>query len=143
MKRQLNAVEPVIEGVASSLNGGTGIIGSAVGTVESTAGGVAGTTEKAIADTIGGGLLHARQLGNLPATLEQTINFALIGLSGSMSISHRGLSFVVTHMSLDPTGLYGALNNLRTIVSAGDITHEDLNNLPQAVQDVIAHLAVA
>lgn len=36
MKRQLEAVQPVTKGVESSLNGGTGIVGSAVGTVEST-----------------------------------------------------------------------------------------------------------
>ena len=89
VKRQLGAVSPVTEGVGSSLNGVTGTVGSAVGTVGSTVGGAAGTAEKAVADTVSGGLpiLGARQLGNLPATLDQTIQFALIGLSGSTSIN--------------------------------------------------------
>lgn len=49
----------------------------------------------------------------------------------------------MSNPSIDPTGLYGALNNLRTVVNAGDITNQDLTNLPQAVQDVIANLSVA
>lgn len=93
MKRQLGPIEPVTEGVGSSLNGVTGTAGSAVGTLESTVGGAAGTAEKTVADTVaggvGGGLLGARQFGNLPATLEQTLNYALIGLSGSTSTKSK------------------------------------------------------
>lgn len=95
VKRQLG-IEPVTEGVGSSLNGVTGTAGSAVGTVESTVGGAAGTAEKAVADTVsgglGGGLLGARQFGNMPATLEQTVQYALVGLSGSMSTKSQALA---------------------------------------------------
>lgn len=52
-KRQLDAVQPVSESVASTLNGGTGIVGGAVGTAESTVGGVAGTAETAVSDGLG------------------------------------------------------------------------------------------
>lgn len=116
VKRQLNALEPVAEGAGSSLNGVTGTAGSAVGTVGSTTGGAAGTAEKVVADTatgglgggllkarqldnlpataaggLGDGLLEARQVGNLPATLEQTLNYALIGISGSMSTKSQSV----------------------------------------------------
>jgi hypothetical protein len=131
---------PVTEAAGSSLNGVTGLTGSAVGNAENTVGGAAGTAENLVANAAGGTFIRSvwrnlvltyfsglktRQIGNLPATLDQTIQFALVGLSGN------------------PTGLYGALNNLHTIVNAGDISHEDLTNMPQAIQDVIAHLAVA
>lgn len=147
VKRQLGAIMPVTEGAGSSLNGVTGTAGSAVGTGESTVGGVAGTAEKAVAGTagggVGGGLLGTRQFGNLPATLEQTVNFALVGISGSTSTKPQSLLLIMPDPAVDPTGLYGALNNLRTVVNAGDITNHDLTNLPQAVQDVIANLSVA
>lgn len=52
-KRQLDAVQPVSESVASTLNGGTGIVGGAVGTAESTVGGVAGTAETAVSSGLG------------------------------------------------------------------------------------------
>ena len=86
------------ESVASTLNGGTGIVGGAVGTAESTVGGVAGTAENAVS----GGLSSMsdiprflvplliefedvkRQFGNLPATFQQTGTDVLAGLSGSM-----------------------------------------------------------
>lgn len=125
--RQLDILRPVTEAT-----------GSAVGTVESTVGGTfTGSLQincmltyfsalKSRQDDIPiADVLHERQLGNLPASLDQTIQFALVGLSGN------------------PTGLYGALNNLRTIVNAGDISHENLTNMPQAIQDVIAHLSTA
>lgn len=54
VKRQLEVIQPVTEGVASSLNGGTGVVGSAVGTVESTGGGIAGTAEKSVTGVLGG-----------------------------------------------------------------------------------------
>lgn len=54
VKRQLEVVQPVTESVASSLNGGTGVVGSAVGTVESTVGGAAGTAENSATGVLGG-----------------------------------------------------------------------------------------
>lgn len=54
LRRQLEVVQPVTEGVASSLNGGTGIVGSAVGTVESTGQGAVGTAESTVSGTLGG-----------------------------------------------------------------------------------------
>lgn len=147
VKRQLGAIMPVTEGAGSSLNGVTGTAGSAVGTGESTVGGVAGTAEKTVAGTagggVGGGLLGTRQLGNLPATLEKTVHLARTGISGSPSPKSKALLLIMTDLIQDPTGLYGALDNLRTVVNAGDITNHDMTNLPQAVQDVIAHLSVA
>ncbi|KAJ5103386.1 hypothetical protein N7532_003915 [Penicillium argentinense] len=122
VKRQLDAVQPVTESIASTLNGGTGVVGGAVGTVESTTGGIAGTAENAVSGAVGN---VKRQFGNLPATLSQTGTDVLAGLSGN------------------PSGLYGALNNLHTIVAAGEISPDQLNNLPAAVQGVIANLAVA
>ncbi|KAJ5234978.1 uncharacterized protein N7469_004146 [Penicillium citrinum] len=121
-KRQLDAVQPVSESVASTLNGGTGIVGGAVGTAESTVGGVAGTAETAVSSGLGN---VKRQFGNLPATFQQTGTDVLAGLSGN------------------PSGIYGALNNLRTVVAAGEISPDQISNLPAAVQGVIAKLAVA
>jgi len=123
--RQLDTLYPVTEATGSSLNGITGLTGSAVGTAESTVSGAAKTAENVVSNTAGSGLLHERQLGNLPTSLDQTVESALTGLSGN------------------PTGLYGALSHLRTIVNAGDLTHEDLINMPHAIQNVISHLAVA
>jgi hypothetical protein len=104
LKRQLEVVQPVTESVASSLNGGTGIVGSAAGTAESTGQGAVGTVESTVAG-VGSGMLTSRifpfdsdlanhdtaakrQLGNLPATASQTGTDLMAGLSGSMSSSH-------------------------------------------------------
>ncbi|KAJ5891769.1 uncharacterized protein N7473_007997 [Penicillium subrubescens] len=122
LKRQLEAVQPVTEGVASSLNGGTGIIGSAAGTAESTGQGAVGTVESTVA---GLGSVAKRQLGNLPATASQTGTDIMAGLSGN------------------PSGIYGALANLQMLVNAGKISPSDISNMPAAVQRVIANLAVA
>ncbi|GLI73094.1 hypothetical protein PoHVEF18_001304 [Penicillium ochrochloron] len=141
LKRQLEAVQPVTEGVASSLNGGTGIAGSAAGTVESTGQGAVGTVESTLAG-VGSGMLRTtiipfnirpayhdtaakRQLGNLPATASQTGTDIMAGLSGN------------------PSGIYGALANLQMLVNAGKISPSDISNMPAAVQRVIANLAVA
>lgn len=121
-KRQLEVVQPVTESVASTLNGGTGVVGGAVGTVESTVGGAAGTAENAVSNGLGN---VKRQFGNLPATFQQTGTDVLAGLSGN------------------PSGIYGALANLQTIVAAGELSPSDISNLPAAVQRVIANLAVA
>jgi hypothetical protein len=43
----------------------------------------------------------------------------------------------------DPSGIYGALANLKMIVDAGQLSPSDISNLPAAVQRVIANLAVA
>ena len=43
----------------------------------------------------------------------------------------------------DPSGIYGALANLKTIFDAGQLSPSDISNLPAAVQRVIANLAVA
>ncbi|KAJ5439720.1 uncharacterized protein N7458_010718 [Penicillium daleae] len=122
VKRQLEVAQPVTEGVASSLNGGTGIVGSAVGTAESTGQGAVGTVESFVA---GVGSAAKRQLGNLPATASQTGTDLLAGLSGN------------------PSGIYGALANLQMLVNAGEISPSDISNMPAAVQRVIANLAVA
>ena len=53
-KRQLDAVQPITESAASSLNGVTGVTGSAVGTVASTVGGAAGTVENGVTGALGG-----------------------------------------------------------------------------------------
>ncbi|KAF3386689.1 hypothetical protein F1880_000909 [Penicillium rolfsii] len=122
LKRQLEVAQPVTESVSSSLNGGTGIIGSAAGTAESTGQGAVGTAESTVA-----GLASAakRQLGNLPATASQTGTDLMAGLSGN------------------PSGIYGALANLQMLVNAGEISPSDISNMPAAVQRVIANLAVA
>lgn len=54
VKRQVSALDPIAESVASTLNGGTGVVGGAVGTVESTVGGAAGTAEKTVAGIVPG-----------------------------------------------------------------------------------------
>lgn len=72
LKRQLEVVQPVTESVASSLNGGTGIVGSAVGTAESTGQGAVGTVESTVA---GSGHLK-RQLPGVD-TVKQTISDTL------------------------------------------------------------------
>ncbi|KAJ5386672.1 hypothetical protein N7509_009213 [Penicillium cosmopolitanum] len=120
--RRKDPIQPVSEAVASTLNGGTGVVGGAVGTVESTTGGVAGTAE----NTVSNGLAHVkRQFGNLPATMQQTGTDVLAGLSGN------------------PSGIYGALANLQMIVAAGKLNPSDINDPTGAVQRVIANLAVA
>lgn len=103
VKRQLEVVQPVTESVSSSLNGATGIIGSAAGTAESTGQGAVGTVESTVAG-VGSGMLPTemisfeihpanhdtatkRQLGNLPATASQTGTDIMAGLSGSMFCS--------------------------------------------------------
>jgi hypothetical protein len=48
--RRQDPIQPISEGVASTLNGGAGIVGGAVGTVETTTGGVAGTAENTVAN---------------------------------------------------------------------------------------------
>lgn len=48
--RRKDPIQPVSEAVASTLNGGTGVVGGAVGTVESTTGGVAGTAENTVSN---------------------------------------------------------------------------------------------
>lgn len=126
------------EGVGSSLNGATGIVGNVAGSGDSTVGGLAGTAEKTVPGTTGGGvlaggLLGARQLGN--------IDSALGGLSRSTSL-HIQPSFRSLLTDLDPNGLLGALGNLGNLVSTGGLSHEDLTNLPQAIQDVIGHLHI-
>ncbi|KAJ5390261.1 uncharacterized protein N7496_001329 [Penicillium cataractarum] len=122
VKRQLEAVQPVTEAVAGSLNGGTGIAGSAAGTVESTGQGAVGTVESTVA---GVGSVAKRQLGNLPATASQTGTDLLAGLSGN------------------PSGIYGALANLQMLIKAGKISPSDISNLPAAFQRIVANLAVA
>lgn len=72
LKRQLEVVQPVTEGVASSLNGGTGIVGSAVGTAESTGQGAVGTVE----GTVAGAAHVKRQLPGVD-TIEHTISDTL------------------------------------------------------------------
>ncbi|CAI7601725.1 hypothetical protein N7533_007359 [Penicillium manginii] len=120
--RRQDPIQPISEGVASTLNGGAGIVGGAVGTVETTTGGVAGTAE----NTVANGLAHVkRQFGNLPATMQQTGTDVLAGLSGN------------------PSGIYGALANLQMIVAAGKLNPSDINDPTGAVQRVIANLAVA
>lgn len=54
VKRQLQYLQPITESVASSMNGGTGVVGSAVGTVETTVGGAAGTAENSVTGVLGG-----------------------------------------------------------------------------------------
>lgn len=98
VKRQLEVVKPVAEGVASSLNGGTGIVGSAVGTAESTSQGAVYTVENSVSGigkctpsttslyrghTANHTAVAKRQFGNLPATAQQTGTDVLAGLSGS------------------------------------------------------------
>lgn len=98
VKRQLEAVRPVTEGAASSLNGGTGIVGSAVGTAESTSQGAVYTVDNSVGSvgnsTTSTTLLYRghtanhtavakRQLGNLPATAQQTSTDVIAGLAGS------------------------------------------------------------
>ncbi|OOQ87867.1 hypothetical protein PEBR_14967 [Penicillium brasilianum] len=121
-KRQLKEVQPVTDGVASSLNGATGIVGSAAGTAESTSQGAVGTVESTVA---GVGSAAKRQLGNLPATASQTGTDVLAGLSGN------------------PSGIYGALANLQMLIKAGEISPSDISNLPAAFQRIVANLAVA
>jgi hypothetical protein len=53
-KRQLEGLYPVTSGAGSSLNGFTGIAGSAAGTGESTVAGAVGTVENTVANTAGG-----------------------------------------------------------------------------------------
>ncbi|KAJ5493064.1 hypothetical protein N7539_001810 [Penicillium diatomitis] len=121
-ERQLDAMSPVTEAVGSSMNGVTGTGGSAVGTAESTGASVVGTAESSVS---GSGRVVKRQFGNLPATTSQTGSDLMAGVSGN------------------PSGMYGALNNLRTVINAGQITPSDISNMPEAVQRVIANLAVA
>ena len=98
VKRQLEAVQPVTKGAASSLNGATGIVGSAVGTAESTSQGAVYTFENSVGgvgkSTPSTTLLYRghtanhtavakRQFGNLPATAQQTGTDVIAGLSGS------------------------------------------------------------
>lgn len=54
LKRQLETLYPVTAGTGSTLNGATGIVGSTVGTGESTVAGAAGTVEVVGANTLGG-----------------------------------------------------------------------------------------
>ncbi|EPS29971.1 hypothetical protein PDE_04921 [Penicillium oxalicum 114-2] len=122
VKRVISPMQPVTDAVGTSLNGATGSIGSAVVTAESTSSGVVGTVESGLANA---GPVEKRQFGNLPATTSQTGSDVMAGLSGN------------------PSGLYGALANLQTLVNAGEISPSDISDMPEAVQQVIANLAVA
>lgn len=54
VKRQLQYLQPVSESVASSVNGVTGVVGSAAGTGESTGAGIVGTVENSVTGATGG-----------------------------------------------------------------------------------------
>lgn len=50
--RRQDPISPVTNAVASTLNGGTGVVGGAVGTGEQVTGSVAGTAEHAVSSAV-------------------------------------------------------------------------------------------